>query len=406
MSGIDRVGTGPTTLPNSGDPLGGTGKSGAGITQVDSGKLLSDLLKALEVTSGAGAKGSVDGRPGPAGAPALETANGQFDSDELALILGHMQSKATEGQLRTAKEGIELTQMKQKEAGLKAIQKIEEAAAKFAEAKAKEKSAGIFGWIGKIAAFVAAVVATVVAVVATVATAGAAAPLLAIAVMGLVATGMDLANHISQNMDPPGPEISAGKLMMKGAEAVLKGFGMSEDEAKKWAPVLVVCAAPGISAIMAPEVFGEAAMNIAVELGMKKEDAQWLAMAVTLAVTIATAVVIIVASGGMGALDGAARVAQNIGRITQGVSAVVTGATGIAQGAIKIDAAASVRDAEMAQADKKKIDAAMVKLAQAMEEDQDKVKELIENLDAAMTMVSQMLASASQTRVATARNIV
>jgi hypothetical protein len=176
-------------------------KKGAG--EIDQEKLLSELLKTLESYEGTGGKG-VDPRPGPKGAPALEMPSGDFSADQLSLLLAALSNKNNESQLKTAKIGLDVSLKQKNEMHLKAIQKIQEAAKAAQEASEKEKVGKIFGWIGKIAAFVAAVVATVVAAVMTVASAGAAAPLLALAVMGLVATGMDLANHISQNMDPRG----------------------------------------------------------------------------------------------------------------------------------------------------------------------------------------------------------
>ena len=45
-------------------------------------------------------------------------------------------------------------------------------------------------------------------------------------------------------------------------------------------------------------------------------------------------------------------------------------------------------------------------LAKQMEDDKERIKELLANLDQAMTMVSQMIASAGQTRLQQVKNIV
>ena len=254
-------------------------------------------------------------------------------------------------------------------------------------------------------------VATVAAVVATVATGGAAAPLLALAVMGLVATGMDLANHISQNMDPPGPEISISKFMTDFATVILTDVcGMSKEEAKKFAPILACIMAtvvsPGAAAILAPDLYGNAAAAIAVAAGMNPDDAKWLAMAVTLAVTITVAVVMVVATGGMSITGEVAKTAAMAGRIAQTAGQAMSGVTNVAQGAIKIDAAHSQREAELASAGKKEFDKMIMVMAKQMEEEKERIKELLENLDAAMTMVSQMIASAGETRLQQVKNIV
>ena len=406
---IDRVGGG--AAPQTSFDTSGLQQTLAGGKPIDSARLLNDLLASLVVMQGAAAKGPAEPRTGPPGAPALEMPAEDFSADQLALILSALNNKSSEAQIKTAKEGLEISKTQKDEMHKKAIEKIEEAARKAAEAASKNKVGGIFGWIGKIAAFVAAVVATVAAVVATVATGGAAAPLLALAVMGLVATGMDLANHISQNMDPPGPEISISKFMTDFAAVILTDVcGMSKEDAKKFAPILACVMAtmvsPGAAAILAPDLYGNAAAAIAVAAGMNPDDAKWLAMAVTLAVTITVAVVMVVATGGMGALDGVAKTAAMAGRIAQTAGQAMSGVTNIAQGAIKIDAAHSQKEADLASASKKEFDKMLMVLAKQMEDEQERIKELLQNLDQAMTMVSQMIASAGETRLQQVKNIV
>jgi len=409
---INSLGPGTTTTTNLNDPnldlktLAGQVQAGT----IDPSKLMGELLKALQTTEGPDSK-NVDGRKGPPGAPGLEPPVNDFSADQLSLILAALNTKSQDAQMKTAKEGLEISKLQKDEMHKKAIEKIEEAARKAAEAASKNKLGSIFGWIGKIAAFVAAVVATVAAAVATVATGGAAAPLLALAVMGLVATGMDLANHISQNMTPPGPEISMSKFMTDFATVILTDVcGMSKEDAKKFAPILACVMAtivsPGAAAILAPDLYGNAAAAIAVAAGMNPDDAKWLAMAVTLAVTLVVAVAMVVASGGMNLAGSAAKTAQMVGKITQAVGQGVSGVTNVAQGAIKIDAAHSTRDAELARASKKEFDAMIMVLAKQMEEEKERIKELLENLDQGMTMVSQMIASAGDTRLQQVKNIV
>jgi len=377
-----------------------------GASEIDQEKLLSELLKSLESYEGTGGKG-VDPRPGPKGAPALEMPKGDFSADQLSLLLAALSNKNSESQLKTAKVGLNASLKDKNEMHKKAIEKIQEAAKAAQEAVEKEKAGKIMGWIGKIAAFVAAVVATVVAVVMTVASMGAAAPLLAIAVMGLVATGMDLANHISQNMDPPGPDLTISGLMTKAATAILtKVFKMSDDEAKKFAPILAAVMMGPAAAILAPDLIGNAAAAIAVAAGMDPKDAQWIAMAVTLVVTIAVAVAMFVMTAGVGSFDGLAKSAQILGRIADAGGKVLTGATSIATGINKIDVASSEKTAEEARASKKEIDALIKKIAAQMEDEQQRIKEVLQNLDEAMTMVSQMIASAGDTRLQQAKNIV
>jgi methyl-accepting chemotaxis protein len=195
--------------------------------------------------------------------------------------------------------------------------------------------------------------------------------------------------------------------MTKAATAILTNvFKMSEDEAKKFAPILAAVMAGPAGLILAPDLIGNAAAAIAVAAGMDPKDAQWIAMAVTLAVTIAVAVAMFVATAGMGSFDGLAKSAQVLGRIADAGGKVMTGATSIAQGINKIDVAASQKTADDAVASKKQMDAVIKKIAAQMEDEREKIKELLQNLDESMTMVSQMIASAGETRLQQSKNIV
>jgi hypothetical protein len=51
-----------------------------------------------------------------------------------------------------------------------------------------------------------------------------------------------IANHISQNATPKGPDISISNLVQTAATKVLQAFGMNEADAKKWAPIVAVIA--------------------------------------------------------------------------------------------------------------------------------------------------------------------
>ncbi|MFC4160055.1 type III secretion system translocon subunit SctE [Chitinimonas lacunae] len=355
--------------------------------------------------------GNVGGNQGgraPQGAPELEAPRGDFSSDQLALLLMSLQNKSEDAQLQTAKQGLEISKQQKEDMHKRAIEKIEEAARKAAEAAEKAKANKVLGWFTKVFAFVAAVVATVAAAVATVATGGAAAPLLALAVMGLVATGMDLANQISQECG--GPEISLSKWVTEGCAKLLTAMGMSEEDAKKYAPILAAVAATvvsaGATAMLAPDLYGNAVGAICQLCGVDEQTAQYIAMAVTLAVQLTVAVAMVVATGGSSAVSGVAKTAQNVGKIAGAVGQGVNGALGVAQGGLTISQADSQKQADLAKSQKAEFDKMIVKLKQQMEDERERIKELLEQLDMAAQMVSQMIAAASSTRVQQVRNIV
>ena len=159
-----------------------------------------------------------------AGAPAIDGVTIDLSAEDMAAALLVLQGKTQEAQLKTAKEGLEVNRVKQKNAHESAMKKLDDWVKKSRAAAAKQKALGIFGWIAKAVAFIASAIATVVAAVATVATAGAAAPLLAVATLALVASGMSLASGISQAAG--GPPLELSSLMVKACTAILKGLGV------------------------------------------------------------------------------------------------------------------------------------------------------------------------------------
>lgn len=388
-------GTDPTTLAQSAQV---TGASATQITEIGA-----QYLESL----GGNVGGNQAGRA-PQGAPQLEAPRGDFSADQLALLLMSLQNKSEDAQLKTAKQGLEVSKLQKEDMHKRAIEKIEEAARKAAEAAEKAKANKVLGWFTKVFAFVAAVVATVAAAVATVASGGAAAPLLALAVMGLVATGMDLANQISQECG--GPEISLSKWVTEGCAKLLTALGMSEEDAKKFAPILAAVAATvvsaGATAILAPDLYGNAVGAICQVCGVDEQTAQYIAMAVTLAVQLTVAVAMVAASGGASAVDGVAKTAQNVGKIAGAVGQGVNGALNVAQGGITISQAESQKLADIAKSQKAEFDKMIVKLKQQMEDERDRIKELLQQLDMAAQMVSQMIAAAGATRTQQVRNIV
>src|SRR5690606_29222578 len=86
-------------------------------------------------------------------------------------------------------------------------------------------------------AFVAAIVSVVAAAAATIATGGAAAPLLALAIVGAIAATMSLANAISQECG--GPEISINSLIQHTVGKFLTDVcGMDPKQAENICKVL------------------------------------------------------------------------------------------------------------------------------------------------------------------------
>lgn len=365
IDGLSRASGQPLPAEGAGQGIAGgvAGEGGAAAIQKMFRQVMAD---AARMVGEAGVKRAGDA-PGSAnaGAPALAEPTGGMSAEEMTLILGSLQSKLNESQLKTAKESVQQNQQKQADAHADAMKKLGEAAEKLKEAAAVRKANWIIGIVSKVFTFVAAAVATALAVAATVATSGAAAPLLAVAVAGLVMSGIDLAvfaaNEISQKLG--GPEISFANMFGK----LLEACGVPEDKAKE----------VGSYIAMGVQVVAAVAMVVA-----------------SIAAAIATA--------------GAATpmLLATITSVVSVVSSVVQGGMAAAQGGLGIAAASHERDASRAQAGKAEIDKILVKLQAQMEQEQDRIKDLVQKLEEGFQRINSMISSAGETRMQIARNMV
>src|SRR5205814_10605046 len=93
-------------------------------------------------------------------------------------------------------------------------------------------------------------------------------------------------------------------------------------------------------------------------------------------------------------------------KVTQGVVGIAAGAVAAAGGGTKIAQSFDEHDAAMAQVDKKKIDAIITKLQAQMENDREEIKKVLQEIMDGANLVSQMLASAAQSRSQIAGNLV
>lgn len=298
------------------------------------------------------------------GAPQLGGITLNFSPDDLAAALLTLQSKTQEAQLTTAKEGLVTNSKKLEDQKQRSLDKIKDWVDKCKAADAKAKAGGILGWFKKIFTAVAAVFAVAVAAIATVATGGAAAPLLALAVLGLasaitsIASDIDKArggkgfDHVLQWMDP-------GSLVGKGMAELAKAMGASDEQAAI------------VSAVFA--------------------------VATTLAIIVASVVLTGGTSAGS-ALEGLSKTIMTASRIGQAVVGVAGGVTQVAQGGINIAVAHDQRDAAVIQSDKKKIDAIIVKLQQQMEEGREDIKKVMDEIMEGMNIVSQMINASDASR--------
>lgn len=353
-----------------------------------------------------------DGITNAAGAPTIDGVSINFSPEDLAAALQILQGKTQDAQMRTAKEGLQVSELQQRQMHDKAMAKIDDWIKKSEAAASKQKALGILGWVAKIAAFVGALVG---AVAATVATGGAASPLLAVAIIGLVGATISLASGISQEKGGPALEISA--LVPKLCSLILAKMGVPEDKleaaSKLLAGAMLMLVCPG-TALVDPAIVGNMFGGIAGLSTDNKETAMWVTMAFTIATGVAGAIV----CGKLATVGG--DIAQASGKLAQKITEMLSqsmistlrtgttyaeiglqgfqACTTISQAGVGMGLAIDQFDAEKAQVDKKRIDAMVVKLQASMEEDREQLKKVIEEIQQSISVVSQMINAAGESR--------
>lgn len=301
------------------------------------------------------------------GAPQLGGITLNFSPDDLAAALLTLQGKTQEAQLTTAKEGLITNSKKLEDQKQSSLNKIKEWTDKCKAADAKAKAGGVLGWFKKIFTAVAAVFAVAVAAIAAVATGGAAAPLLALAVLGLASAITSIASDINKAMGG------------KGFDHVLQWMDPSS-------------------------LVGRGMAELAKALGANDEQAAIVSAVFAVATTLAIIAASVVLTGGSGAgsaLDGLSKTITTASRIGQAVVGVAGGVTQAAQGGINVAVAYDQRDAAVIQSDKKNIDAIIAKLQQQMEEGREDIKKVMDEIMEGMNIVSQMInaSDASRTQI-------
>ncbi|MCY1516875.1 Secretion system effector C (SseC) like family protein [compost metagenome] len=356
-----------------------------------------DMAGSLPDTKGT-TPGRSDGIFNGNGAPTLEPPAQSFSANDMIDLLRSIRSKSDAAQIASAKENLAAARTKMEKNNEAQLQKIQDYVKKCEEAASKGVLGKIFGWIGKIAAVVFSAIAVAALSVGAVATGGAAAPLLALAVMGLIGSTIALADQISKECG--GPEISLSNLMTTVASKFLQACGVDEETAQRIGKVVagVVGLASPALLMIEPGLLGGLAGGIAELAGADQKTTMALTMAFAIAAAVTVGAVTIAASGGASAVSTTSRVLAAVGQITQGT-------TQIAQGAVKISVAQTKREAEDIQADKKEMDAITRKLQAKMEEAQEEITKVIKQMEEGLRMVSQMINGAADSMSQITANI-
>ncbi len=341
------------------------------------------------------------------GAPTIGNVTVNFSAEDMAVVLLALQGKTQDAQMRTAKEGLGVSRLKMEEQHKKSLDKIDTWIKKCESAASKGKLGSIFSWVGKIAAFLATAIATVALAAATPLTGGAAAPLLALSIIGLVGSTISLASAVSQAAGGPALEISS--LMTKACTAFLQLVGVPEDKLE--AASRVMAGALGLitgAAAIDSQLLGGLAAGI-VQMSTNDQTAAAITGAIfaTLA-GIAMAVMTSAATGGASSSEAVKKIIESIpqaAKVAQYSATAASGAASMVSGGLNIAVSVDEHAAASAQVDRTRFSALIAKLQAQMEESQEEIKKVVQEIQDGLVLVSQMIAAAGESRSQISANI-
>jgi len=389
------------------DVGGADGQTGlAALTQKQLGELLA-LFHAPGVDGGVGGADDAGGDTPPLtdgnGAPGIDPPAQSFNPSDMVALLRMLRSKSLDQQLEAAQKGVETAKVKAEKNTEDQLGKIKEWADKCAKAHKSGLLGKIFGWIGRVLAVVASVVAIAVAGVAVAASGGAAAPLLAIAIVGGIAATMSLASAISK--EAGGPELTLGNLIKATVGNFLtRVCGVPKEKSDEICGMLggamaFVC--PVMLAIE-PSLLGDAVGGLLQLSGVDEKTAGYVAMAFTAVAAIGVGIAMAVMSGGSSVggtvselSQATAKIIKVAGTVAQSATAIVSGGAQIGQGVTGIQTAHYQQQAEHALSDKSALQAMMIKLQKQMEDGREDMKKIIEEIEQSTQLVSQMISGAA-----------
>ncbi|QJC54943.1 hypothetical protein HC248_00206 [Polaromonas vacuolata] len=337
--------------------------------------------------------------PKASGIPWLPDAT-NFSPEDFAIALGAMQNLSTDAQLSCAQTRVKVSQKKMQDINKKCMQKIADWSKNSANAEKKGEWMGILGVCIKALA----VVATVAAVVMT---GGLAAPLMFVAVVGMVGAGISLASDISK--------LSGGK----GFELTTLVFDALGNLGLSYRDRQIVTGAIGLPLMIAdPAFFGMFVTGIAGHITADKSKLAIVMTTFTVVAGLAMAVSVARAASS-GAAKAAAEVASETGKtvaktalsptvvaaLVQRCTALLSGVLGIPTAVITGLKAVDTKNADKALIDKTELDNFSIKIEKILMDGQEDMKKLYSDLMDQFQAVSSIINENSKSISQTAKNI-
>jgi hypothetical protein len=359
------------------------------------------------------------------GASAIAKALGlpepqKMSNSDLAVLLQSLKTKNENEQLKSASEDVQVIKFAKKQAADERMKQLEEMAEKAEKANKGGELGKIFGWIAAAAMVIAGAI-----LIATGAGAAAGVGLLVGGVCMMATMALQETGAMDKMLDGMG----------KGLAKMFEAFGMEPEEAAKAGRITatVIVGTVIIAAAVAAGVFGGPAVGAMVaasflpliftpdnleKMGVDKEKAQWASFGISLGLSLAAAGVGI-GVGAYGAMKGVelagklgpkladlgarsgammagklgmtaaemTKLGGILGYTTMGVQAATT----VAGGAVKIDASVKAKESAEAEARAKEFQADLMKLQKMLQEQGERIDEIIKRLQEGVNVVMDIL---------------
>ena len=376
-----------------GTPAGALGTTGSADWATDPLRAVRDYLRVC----GLPGEGDDDN-----GAPALAASTLSGNVVDLTLAMQMMQASFSNAQAATSMAEIKINTVK-----LKASQAEQNAHYKKSVESARDaesKSGGILGFFKKLFKMIAAVAGIVLSALAVAASGGAAGPLLAFAVVGLVSASIGLASEISQAAG--GPPISVSGMLTKMGTALAKACGATDEDAEKIGKVVGNSIGAPLC-LIDPSVLGELTGGIAALSGADPLVIGIVSVVGTL-LAVGLSFAVMPKFEGSETMNKIAAAAMKMTGLKQGLmvaKGLADGASGVVGGTQGVLVARSQWDADNARADAKASSVQTMKLQQQMDDLLDEVRKLFEQVEESYRGATQILSRASQSYQLLARNM-
>lgn len=280
----------------------------------------------------------------------------KYDTESLSLMLMTLRKNVGDTQQKLSKEDIENAMANKEAANTQKLAKLKEFVDKLEEARKAGLAKKIFGWIGSVVGTVVSFIAAVGLTIGTIA-----AAVTGVGAGAAIGLGLGAAAAWAAFV---GSAASLGSMI---ADAIINAIPDMNADVKKNLQLANMITSMAISIVAA---------TISLILGIAGSIVTFGATGITAAVQMINCVTNII---------------TGIGQIVAGTAQVGAGASGIAEAVL-------TKDAVDAKADSMEFSKVMKKLQAMMEDEMDRLKELLEQLDESMSNVMQIFSSGSETK--------